>query len=105
MSDDWTSHESVPAAWPRARSGTLAALPRQHRPREKAFAKGVSALGQAELLALLLGNGTAKVSVFFTTSRGLSLPRYAGSIPSARIAAPKSGTSKSVALASTRSGR
>ena len=69
MSDDWTSHESVPAAWPRARSGTLAALPRQHRPREKAFAKGVSALGQAELLALLLGNGTKKVPVFELAER------------------------------------
>jgi len=69
MSDDWTSHESAPAAWPRARSGTLAALPRQHRPREKAFAKGVAALGQAELLALLLGNGTAKTSVFELAER------------------------------------
>jgi len=69
MSEDWTSHESAPAAWPRPRSGTLAALPRQHRPREKAFAKGVSALGQAELLALLLGNGTAKASVFELAER------------------------------------
>jgi DNA repair protein RadC len=77
MSDDWTSHESAPVAaaridppaWPRARSGTLAALPRQHRPREKAFAKGVSALGQAELLALVLGKGTAKASVFELAER------------------------------------
>jgi len=76
MSADWTSHESASLhastespAWPRARSVTLAALPRQHRPREKAFAKGVSALGQAELLALLLGNGTAKTSVFELAER------------------------------------
>jgi DNA repair protein RadC len=76
MSDDWTSHESAlrpvatePPAWPRVTSGTLAALPRQHRPREKAFSKGVSALGQAELLALLLGNGTAKTSVFELAER------------------------------------
>ena len=69
MSDDWTSHESAPAAWPRASNGKLAALPRKHRPREKAFAKGVAALGQAELLALLLGNGTAKASVFELAER------------------------------------
>jgi DNA repair protein RadC len=69
MSDDWTSHESAPASWPGARSGQLAAMPRQHRPREKAFAKGVATLGQAELLALLLGNGTAKASVFELAER------------------------------------
>jgi len=76
MSDDWTSHESAPLhastdspAWPRAKSGTLAALPRPHRPREKAFSKGVSALGQAELLSLLLGSGTAKTSVIDTAER------------------------------------
>jgi DNA repair protein RadC len=71
MSDAWTSHESAraihaptdPPAWPLPCSGTLAALPRQHRPRERAFAKGVSALGSTELLALVLGNGTAKTSV------------------------------------------
>jgi DNA repair protein RadC len=77
MADDWTSHESAPLsvsttdspAWPRAKRAALAALPRQHRPREKAFAKGVSALGQAELLALVLGNGTAKTSVFDLAER------------------------------------
>jgi DNA repair protein RadC len=69
MSDDWTSQESAPAVWPRARSSEMADLPRQHRPREKAFAKGVSALGQAELLALLLGNGTAKTSVLELAER------------------------------------
>ena len=52
MSDGWTIRESV-----------LEALPRQHRPREKAFAKGVAALGATELLALVVGNGTAKSSV------------------------------------------
>ncbi len=77
MSDDWMSHESMPLAgpttdppaWPRLSRGTLAALPRPHRPREKAFARGVSALGQAELLALILGNGTAKTSVFELAER------------------------------------
>ena len=77
MSDDWTSRESapiittptVPPAWPRAWSGTLAALPRPHRPREKAFAKGVSALGLAELLALVLGNGTAATPVLQLAER------------------------------------
>jgi DNA repair protein RadC len=63
MSDAWTSHESAPA-WPLARSGTLAALPRRHRPRESALARGVSALGTTELLALVIGNGSAKASAF-----------------------------------------
>jgi DNA repair protein RadC len=58
MSDGWTIRESV-----------LAALPRQHRPREKAFAKGVAALGATELLALVIGNGTAKASVFELSER------------------------------------
>jgi len=58
MSEGWAIRESV-----------LAALPRQHRPREKAFAKGVAALGATELLALLLGNGTAKASVFELAER------------------------------------
>ena len=76
MSDGWTSHDSVPMlaasdppVWPGAKSGTLAALPRQHRPREKVFAKGVAALGSTELLALVLGNGTAKASVFDVAER------------------------------------
>jgi DNA repair protein RadC len=62
MSDVWTSRETAP--WPFARSGTLAALPRRHRPRESAFAKGVSVLGTTELLALVIGNGSAKASAF-----------------------------------------
>ena len=68
MSDGWMSLDAPPA-WPGAKSGTLAALPRQHRPREKLFAKGVAALGPTELLALVLGNGTAKVSVFELAER------------------------------------
>ena len=71
MSDGWTFHESArelhapddPPAWPLKRRATLAALPRQHRPREKAFAKGVSFLCPTELLALVLGNGSAKTPV------------------------------------------
>lgn len=71
MSDDWMSRESAPSAppgtdapgWPRGRAGALAALPRSHRPREKAFAKGVSALSLTELVALVLGSGTAKTEV------------------------------------------
>ena len=77
MSDAWTSHESArradavtdPPAWPRPRSGVPDALPRQHRPREKAFAKGVGALGFTELLALVLGKGTATVTVFELAER------------------------------------
>src|SRR5258708_7574691 len=70
MSDGWTFHESArelhapnEPAWSREGRGALAALPRQHRPREKAFAKGVSALCPTELLALVLGNGSARTSV------------------------------------------
>lgn len=67
MSDAWTSGESAP--WPFAGSGTLAALPRPHRPRESAFAKGVSALGSTELLAVVIGNGSAKASAFDVAHR------------------------------------
>jgi DNA repair protein RadC len=77
MSDDWTNHESAPGvcppndppAWPVARSGAPVGLPRRHRPREKAFAKGVAALGSTELLALVLGNGTAETSAFDLAQR------------------------------------
>ncbi len=67
-------HESAqelhaPAAWPGARSGKVAAPPRQHRPREKAFAKGVSVLCPTELLALVLGNGSTKTSVLELAER------------------------------------
>jgi len=58
MSDGWTLRQPV-----------LAALPRQHRPREKAFAKGVACLGLTELVALLLGSGTAKTSALDTACR------------------------------------
>jgi len=72
MSDDWISHDAgrglhapaEPPAWPVARSGTVTVLPRRHRPREKAFAQGVSVLGATELLALVLGSGSAKTPVF-----------------------------------------
>jgi DNA repair protein RadC len=56
-------------AWPLPRSGTLAVLPRPHRPRERAFTQGVSALGSTELLALVLGNGSAKTSAFELAGR------------------------------------
>jgi DNA repair protein RadC len=63
MSDDpWASQES--AAWARTLPARIAQLPRQHRPREKALAKGTAALAQAELLALILGTGRKEVSVF-----------------------------------------
>jgi DNA repair protein RadC len=67
MSDDWVSQEA--SAWPRAPSANLATVPRMHRPREKAFAKGVAALDQAELLALVLGTGSARDSVLHTAER------------------------------------
>jgi DNA repair protein RadC len=62
MPDAWTSRESAP--WPFARSGTLTTLPRRHHPRESVFAKGVSALGTTELLALVLGDSSGTTSVF-----------------------------------------
>ena len=68
MSDAWTS-AARSAPWPFARSGTLAALPRPHRPRESAFAKGVSALGSTELLAVVIGNGSATASAFDVAHR------------------------------------
>jgi DNA repair protein RadC len=58
MSEGWTIRETA-----------LASLPRQHRPREKALARGVTALGTAELVALILGNGTAKTPVFTLADR------------------------------------
>jgi DNA repair protein RadC len=77
MSDDWTSQEAAPLvsgpadppAWPIAARGVLTRLPRSHRPREKAFAKGVAALGPTELLALVLGNGTSKTPVLELAER------------------------------------
>jgi len=77
MSDEWSSHDATggpagpgdPPAWPGSRPEVLGTLPRRHRPREKAFTHGVAALGTTELLALLLGNGTAKSSVFETAER------------------------------------
>lgn len=73
MSDDWTSHEAAPVsaapAWPASPAADPAGLPRRHCPREKAFAKGVSALGASELIALVLGSGTAKSGVYATAER------------------------------------
>jgi len=77
MSDDWSSHDSAAgalapsdlSAWPGARVPVLTALPRRHRPREKAFARGIGALGATELVALLLGNGNATSSALDTALR------------------------------------
>lgn len=54
----WTSGEALargvaPYVTPRA-----APPPRPHRPREKAFSRGVRALGTAELVALVVGSGS-----------------------------------------------
>lgn len=70
MSDEWTSREAaspssadtVSGAWPRLATASLGELPRAHRPREKAFARGIASLGTTELVALLLGTGHAKAS-------------------------------------------
>ncbi len=59
MSHDWNSGESAPA-WPREIVHALDAVPRPHRPREKALANGTGALASTELLALVLGSGTSK---------------------------------------------
>src|SRR5262245_42109791 len=55
--------------WPEPRPDRLAGLPRSHRPRERAFARGVAALGQGELVALVLGSGTAKASALAAGER------------------------------------
>jgi DNA repair protein RadC len=72
MSDHVLSHEEAREArpdigaadWPRTLPDASSALPRRHSPREKAFARGVAALGSTELLALVFGNGTGKASAF-----------------------------------------
>jgi DNA repair protein RadC len=77
MSDDWTSRDSLAGTalasdrphWSGERASGITGLPLRLRPREKAFAKGVAALGSTELLALLLGNGTAKSPVLQTAER------------------------------------
>ena len=69
MSDDWVSHEANPSVWPRAQGAELAAIPRMNRPRERLLAKGAPALGQAELLALIIGSGHARSSVLETAER------------------------------------
>ena len=66
MSDPWVSQESAPAiVLPEPRGEP----PRAFRPREKAFAKGVAFLGHAELLALVLGTGSAKSPALETARR------------------------------------
>jgi len=77
MSDEWTSHDAAsvaasapePPLWTGERAAGMTGLPRRLRPREKAFAKGIAVLGSTELLALLLGNGTAKSPVLATAER------------------------------------
>lgn len=44
-------------------SKTIAQIPEQDRPREKLLAKGAAALSDQELLAVLLGKGTASMDV------------------------------------------
>ena len=63
------SEHAPAAAWSARPSGDIRELPRSHRPREKAFAKGVAALGATELLALVLGNGTSKTPVMMLAER------------------------------------
>lgn len=58
MTNAWVSRAADPAA-----------LPRRVRPREKMFARGASALGHAELLALVLGCGNAQASGMETAER------------------------------------
>lgn len=68
MADDWSSHEAAPIdrpAWPRY--GTL---PRAHRPREKAFARGVASLGATELLELQVGS--ARIAERLVRRHGLA---------------------------------
>jgi DNA repair protein RadC len=109
MSDPWISQESAPAlsvpdaaAWPATRDGRLASLPRAHRPREKVFAKGVAALGHAELLALVLGTGTANVPVLDAAHRLVrrhGLKALAGLTPEDWRREPGVGTAMAARLA------
>lgn len=68
--DDWISKEAASApVWPIARATSVGSLPRHHRPREKLFDRGAAALGVTDLLALLIGNGTARSRVLDTAER------------------------------------
>jgi DNA repair protein RadC len=87
MSDPWISHESAPSSClPEPDGKRLASLPASFRPREKAFAKGVAFLGPTELLALVIGTGSAKAGAL-ATARALvrrhGLTRLAGLTPDA----------------------
>ena len=44
-------------------------LPKAHRPRERILSRGVGSLSQAELLALVLGSGTARRSASAVAER------------------------------------
>ena len=57
------------ASWPEPRADRLATLPRPHRPRERAFARGIAALSHGELLSLVLGTGTARASALAAGER------------------------------------
>jgi len=83
MSDPWVSHESAPLL-PEPDDRRIASLPSPFRPREKAFARGVAFLGHAELLALVLGSGTAQAGAHATARtllRRHGLRRLAGLTP------------------------
>ena len=61
--------EPSPLSYRSAVPHRLEALPRAHRPREKALARGIGPLGTTELLALVLGSGSARQPVLEAASR------------------------------------
>jgi DNA repair protein RadC len=81
----------------------IAGVPRQHRPREKAFAKGTAALSHAELLALVLGTGTKHVPVFDVAEKLLrrGLKTLAGMTPDDWAKEPGIGAALAARLAAT----
>jgi DNA repair protein RadC len=77
MPGDWVSGESAPAPWDGS-GRALDSLPARLRPREKLLARGASCLGQAELVALVIGNGTARRPAAATADRLVRRHRLAG---------------------------
>src|SRR5512138_1076260 len=76
--------------------------PREERPRERLLACGPRALSDAELLALLLGTGTAKLSAraaALSLVESLPLPELAWAPPDAIAGWPGVGTARAAAIA------
>ncbi|UYZ57608.1 RadC family protein [Hymenobacter latericus] len=60
--DNATEDESLPGSYQAPASFSIKSWAEEDRPREKLLLKGRAALSDAELMAILLGSGTAKLS-------------------------------------------